>query len=52
MLEELQARDQLILERMYELERQNRLLREVNLNLRYKCTEQQVNKKLLFTQKG
>lgn len=51
MLEELQNREQYILQRMHELERQNRMLREVNQNLRYKCTEQQVNKKLLFIQK-
>jgi hypothetical protein len=51
MLEELEAREQLILKRMNELERQNRVLKEVNQNLRFKCISQQVNKKLMFFQK-
>ncbi|QHT66646.1 hypothetical protein GXP67_08240 [Rhodocytophaga rosea] len=51
MLEELEARDQVILHRMNELERQNRVLKEVNLNLRHKCVSQKVNNKLMFSQK-
>lgn len=51
MLEELEARERIILQRMNELDSQNQVLKAINQNLRHTCIAQQVNKKLIFSQK-